>query len=41
MINWRAAAGSNEAITAYIVSWRLGHNGHFNEGVTVSSGAES
>ncbi|CAN0428974.1 unnamed protein product, partial [Scytosiphon promiscuus] len=35
MVNWRPAAGSNEQITAYVVSWRLGRKGKFDDELTV------
>ena len=35
MLNWRVAAGSNEEVTAYIVSWRLGRKGNFDDELTV------
>lgn len=37
MLNWRPAAGSNEQITAYVVSWRLGRKGKFDDELTVST----
>ncbi|CAM9348828.1 unnamed protein product [Scytosiphon promiscuus] len=36
MVNWRPAAGSNEQITAYVVSWRLGRKGKFDDELTVA-----
>lgn len=35
MLNWRPAAGSNEQVTAYVVSWRLGRKGKFDDELTV------
>ena len=35
MLNWRVAAGSNEEVTAYVVSWRLGRKGNFDDELTV------
>lgn len=35
MLNWRPAAGSNEKVTAYVVSWRMGRKGHFDDELTV------
>lgn len=37
MLNWRTAAGSNEEVTAYVISWRLGRKGKFDQELTVSS----
>ena len=37
MLNWRPAAGSNEEVTAYVVSWRLGRKGKFDDELTVSN----
>ncbi|CAM9313597.1 unnamed protein product, partial [Ectocarpus sp. 6 AP-2014] len=36
MLNWRPAAGSNEQVTAYVVSWRLGRKGKFDDELTVA-----
>ncbi|CAM9488290.1 unnamed protein product [Discosporangium mesarthrocarpum] len=35
MLNWRPAAGCNEEITAYVISWRLGRKGKYEDELTV------